>query len=221
VNCTTTTTTTIPPPTTTSTTTLAPLYYQILSCSDSSVGWSIAYPNGTFASNDRVITNTFVTCRIIGNSTSNPGGTLFTLTATGETGCPTTTTTTTLAPTTTTTTTVAPGTGDMYISNNNEQGANVFILNVTVDGVGVTPTGGVSFPISAGASITASYPTPGNSSAAIVVSSNHGADSPVTVSTTAGYLNCQVSSGLVSFSPVDLSTNPSVIVELGQEGSAC
>lgn len=221
MNCTTTTTTTIPPSTTTSTTTLAPLYYQTLSCSDSSVGWSIAYPNGTFTSNDRVITNTSVTCIIIGSSTSNPGGTLFTLTATGQTACPTTTTTTTLPPTTTTTTTVAPGAGDMFITNNNEQGANVFILNVTVDGVAVTPNGGGSFPISAGASITATYPTPGNSSASIVVSSNHGGDCPVTVSTTAGYLNCQLSSGLVSFSSVNLSTDPSVGVELGPEGTSC
>lgn len=102
-----------PTATPTVTPTATPVYYQILSCADSSVAWSIQYPSGTYNSGDRVITNTFVTCIVIGSSTSNPGGTLYTLTSTGQTGCPTTTLTptatpTTLTPTTTSTTTATP-----------------------------------------------------------------------------------------------------------------
>jgi hypothetical protein len=93
--------------------TASPVYYQILSCVDSSVAYSIQYPSGTFNSGDRVITNTGVNAIVIGSTTTLPGGTLFTLTATGQTGCPTTTLTptatpTTLTPTTTSTTTATP-----------------------------------------------------------------------------------------------------------------
>jgi hypothetical protein len=99
---TTTTTTTVAPTTTTTTaapttttTTLAPVYYQILSCVDSSTAYSIQYSAGTYNSGDRVITNTSVTCVVIGSTTTLPGGTLYTLSSTGLTGCPATTTTST------------------------------------------------------------------------------------------------------------------------------
>jgi len=109
----TTTSTTTATPTATPTTTLTPVYYQILSCADSSTAYSIQYPAGTFNSGDRVITNTSVTAVIIGSTPTLPGGTLYTLTATGQTGCPATTLTptatpTTLTPTTTSTTTATP-----------------------------------------------------------------------------------------------------------------
>jgi len=96
-DCPNTTTTTTNAPTTTTTTTLAPVYYQILSCVDSSTAYSIQYPAGTYNSGDRVITNTSVTCVVIGSTTTLPGGTLYTLSSTGQFGCPTTTT---IAPTT-------------------------------------------------------------------------------------------------------------------------
>lgn len=106
----TTTTTTRPPTTTTtSTTTLALVYYRLYECSTGNLIWTIPYTLGTFATNDRVITDVGSrTCIIDGTiSYSTPSGTLYSVTVTAGTGCPvTTTTTTTAAPTTTTTTTL-------------------------------------------------------------------------------------------------------------------
>ena len=91
-NCTTTTTTT---------TTQAIAYYRLFDCvAGTSTTWSIGYAQGTYNSGDRVITSDSRTCVVDDIQLSNPGGTLYTLTATGLFGCPTTTTTstTTLAP---------------------------------------------------------------------------------------------------------------------------
>ena len=91
-NCTTSTTTT---------TTQALAYYRLFDCvTGTSTTWSIGYPQGTYNSGDRVITSDSRTCVVDDIQLSNPGGTLYTLTATGLFGCPTTTTTstTTLAP---------------------------------------------------------------------------------------------------------------------------
>jgi hypothetical protein len=91
-NCTTSTTTT---------TTQALAYYRLFDCvAGTSTTWSIGYAQGTYNSGDRVITSDSRTCVVDDIQLSNPGGTLYTLTATGLFGCPTTTTTstTTLAP---------------------------------------------------------------------------------------------------------------------------
>lgn len=91
-NCTTTTSTT---------TTQALAYYRLYDCvAGTSTTWSIGYAQGTYNSGDRVITSDSRTCVVDDIQLSNPGGTLYTLTATGLFGCPTTTTTstTTLAP---------------------------------------------------------------------------------------------------------------------------
>lgn len=118
----TTTSTTTPPPTTTtstttSTTTTLSVWYQLTNCADSSTGYSQEYPFGTFAINDRV-TSPGITWVVTGTQLVDPGGTLYAITATGFTNCPTTTTTstttstTTAEPTTTTSTTTSTTTAE-------------------------------------------------------------------------------------------------------------
>lgn len=96
-----------PTPTLTPTPTPEPVYYNILACNDFSSGYSIAYPPGTFATNERCTatasgypTRTVI---IIGSTTTLPGGPLYSLTSQGATGCPATPT-----PTPTTTPTATP-----------------------------------------------------------------------------------------------------------------
>jgi len=89
---TTTTLTATPTQTTTPTPTKPPVWYQILDCNDSSVGYSIAYTAGVFSNNERclavnVSTRTVI---VIGSTTTLPGGILYTLTSLGATGCPVT-----------------------------------------------------------------------------------------------------------------------------------
>jgi hypothetical protein len=84
--------------TTSTTTTAAPLYYRALDCRDNVTNiYSTLTPAGTFNSGDRITANGGVSYVINGSQTNNPGGTLYTFTATGLFGCPTTTTTTTTA----------------------------------------------------------------------------------------------------------------------------
>ena len=86
------TSTTTPTTTPTPTPTLPPVWFQILDCTDSSVGYSIAYTAGAFSNNERclavnVSTRTVI---VIGSTSTLPGGLLYTLTSLGQTGCPTT-----------------------------------------------------------------------------------------------------------------------------------
>ena len=83
----------VPDPTTTPNPTPEPtptmVWYQIFDCNDSSVGYSIAYPLGSFSVNERctavnVSTRTVI---IIGSTSTLPGGPLYTLTSLGTTGC--------------------------------------------------------------------------------------------------------------------------------------
>jgi hypothetical protein len=110
-------TTTITPtdtPTTTVTPTAAPGYFRALSCADGVTHiFSTQQPAGTFNSGDRILGNDDLPYVVDGFQTNNPGGTLNSFYATGQTGCPTTTLTptatpTTLVPTTTSTTTATP-----------------------------------------------------------------------------------------------------------------
>ena len=89
-----TTTTQGPTTTTTSTTTLQTVWYQLARCSDGGVVNSIGYTIGSFSIGNRV-TISGITYVIIDFFTNNPGGTQYTLTSTGLTGCPPNTTTTT------------------------------------------------------------------------------------------------------------------------------
>ena len=147
----TTTTTTIPPTTTTTTTkaptttttsttttttTLPLVFYRLYECSTGNILWTTPYTLGTFAINTRVVTDSGSrTCIIDGTySYSNPGGTLYSVTATAGTGCPattttTTTTTTTLAPTTTTTTQAPISNGFIATCTGNTQTITINALS--------------------------------------------------------------------------------------------
>ena len=65
------------------------VWYQITNCEDSSIEYSEEYPFGTFAINDGVSSpgNTWV---VTGWIYTNPGGTLYAITLTGQFGCPST-----------------------------------------------------------------------------------------------------------------------------------
>jgi hypothetical protein len=96
-----TTTTTSTSTTSTTTTNLATEWYQITRCDTLDVAYSVGYPLGSFALNDRVIdflSNVYTITTIY---TSDPGGTQLYIGPTGFTGCvdyTTTTTTTTGGP---------------------------------------------------------------------------------------------------------------------------
>jgi hypothetical protein len=79
----------IPPSTPTPTpTNVTNLYYRLTRCDNFQTYYSQSYPSGTFNSGDRVQGGTGVYYVISGSQTSNPGGTLYTVTGTGLTGCP-------------------------------------------------------------------------------------------------------------------------------------
>jgi hypothetical protein len=91
----TTTTTTSTTTTTTTTTTRAPVWYYLYNCSSGATETSQQYPYGTFAVDDRVVFGTSLYFTISSETTTDPSGTQYNVTATGLTGCPTTTTTST------------------------------------------------------------------------------------------------------------------------------
>jgi len=76
-------------PTPTPTFTPTMVWYQIFDCNDSSVGYSISYPLGSFSVNERcsAVNVTTRTVIIIGSTSTLPGGPLYTLTSLGTTGC--------------------------------------------------------------------------------------------------------------------------------------
>ena len=93
-----TTTSTTSTSTTTSTTTLQPGYYRALNCADLVTHiFSTLSPSPLFNSGDRITANGGQNYVVDGFQTNNPGGTLYTFTATGLFGCPATTTTSTTA----------------------------------------------------------------------------------------------------------------------------
>ena len=64
-------------------------YYRLTRCDNFQTYWSQSYPSGTFSSGDRVEGGTGVFYVVSGSQTSNPGGTLYTVTRVpGATGCP-------------------------------------------------------------------------------------------------------------------------------------
>jgi hypothetical protein len=101
----------------TPTPTVPPIWYQIFDCDNSSTAYSIAYTAGAFANSERCTaaasgfpTRTII---IIGSTTTEPGGPLYTLTSQGVSGClatstPTPTQTQTPTPTQTGTAAVTP-----------------------------------------------------------------------------------------------------------------
>jgi hypothetical protein len=79
-----------PPPTTPTPTPTNPgyYYYKLTACSNYQTYYSQAYPVGTFNSGERVQGGTGVFYVVSGSQTGNPGGTLYTVTATGFYSCP-------------------------------------------------------------------------------------------------------------------------------------
>jgi hypothetical protein len=132
----------------------------------------------------------------------------------------TTTTTSTTTSSTTTTTTTTSNLGTISIYNYNSSGTIAFLQNVQVNGVDITVDPG-TFPLAPGMSAIGTYVNNGGTSQQINVSSSSVVDTPVRVNTSAGYIDCQVSSGYVEFTGVNLSTGPSISVALDIEGSGC
>jgi len=64
-------------------------YYILFNCANSTTTTSQRYPVGTFAVNDRVNNGADV-YRVVSTTGNDPGGAQITISATGETGCPTT-----------------------------------------------------------------------------------------------------------------------------------
>jgi len=112
------------------------VFYRLYECATGNLIWTTPYTLGAFATNTRVVTDSGSrTCIIDGTySYSNPGGTLYSVTATAGTGCPattttTTTTTTTLAPTTTTTTQAPISNGFIATCTGNTQTITINALS--------------------------------------------------------------------------------------------
>jgi hypothetical protein len=64
------------------------VYYRLTNCQNYQTYWSQQYVSGTFDSGDRVEGGSGYYYVVSGSQTSNPGGTLYTVTATGQFGCP-------------------------------------------------------------------------------------------------------------------------------------
>jgi hypothetical protein len=75
-------------PTPTPTPTAVTTYYRLTNCQDYLTYYSQGYPSGTFNSGDRVEGSSGYYYVVSGSQTSNPGGTLYSVTSTGLFGCP-------------------------------------------------------------------------------------------------------------------------------------
>lgn len=200
---TTTTTTTTSPPLTTTTTTIAPL---------------------TTTTTTPPITSTTTTIAPLTTTTT----TIQPITTTTTTAAPLTTTTTTQTPLTTTTTTVAPAAiKDIQITNLNTFASGISVMSASVEGVDVILNNGATFPIRGGLSISGTYLTSGTGINQILrIVSNNATDGPVKVSlgttpTTNPAQGCQITTGDISFTGLNLSGSPSITVVLDLEGTAC
>ena len=115
--------------TTTTTTTLTQVWYTLQRCDTLAIDYSTNYNTGTFAINDIVVYGGALYFRVTGVNSSDPGGTHWSISATGLGSCPTTTTTTTtttLAPVTFTTTASCNGTTAQIVVNNFAGGTGTY-----------------------------------------------------------------------------------------------
>jgi hypothetical protein len=108
--------------TTTTTTTGVQVWYTLERCDNNAIiDYSTNYNTGTFAINDIVVYGGALYFRVTGVNSSDPGGSHFSISATGLGSCPTTTTTTTtttLAPITFSTSITCIGVkGDILVDN--------------------------------------------------------------------------------------------------------
>lgn len=120
-------------------------------------------------------------------------------------------------PATTTTTTTAPTTGSITI-NNNSNNPSVTIQEVYVNNILINLN-----PITAGATLVSTYTVIAGNAQTVYVLTNNAMDSPVklTISTTPTQTPCLITTGNVTFTELDLSTGPSINLDLGGEGEAC
>ena len=122
-------TTTTTTSTTTTTTTGVQVWYTLERCDNLVINYSVNYNSGTFNINDIVTYNNSLYFRVTAVNSSNPGGTQWSVSATGLGSCPTTTTTTTtttLAPITFTATPSCNGTIAQILVNNFAGGTGTY-----------------------------------------------------------------------------------------------
>jgi hypothetical protein len=115
--------------TTTTTTTGVQVWYTLERCDTLATDYSTNYNTGTFAINDIVVYGGALYFRVTGVNSSDPGGTHWSISATGLGSCPTTTTTTTtttLAPVTFTAAASCNGTTAQILVNNFAGGTGTY-----------------------------------------------------------------------------------------------
>jgi hypothetical protein len=115
--------------TTTTTTTGVQVWYTLERCDTLATDYSTNYNTGTFAINDIVVYGGALYFRVTGVNSSDPGGTHWSISATGLGSCPTTTTTTTtttLAPVTFTAVASCNGTTAQILVNNFAGGTGTY-----------------------------------------------------------------------------------------------
>jgi hypothetical protein len=117
----------------------------------------------------------------------------------------------------------APANGNMYLTNNNSPASGVNIQTVSVNGSEVVVSGR-SFPILPGENnILAEYIVGGGTNSIITMASNNAADAPVNlyVATETPLQTCQLTSGYIEITGINLSTAPAVSITLDVEGGSC
>jgi hypothetical protein len=114
-----------------------------------------------------------------------------------------------------------PTTATIQISNNNNNSSTT-ISNVTVNGIDIIVTSG-AFPVTNTTPVLGIYSVPSSSPYEITVYSNNATDAPVTITSSADLMNpfCLGTTGQLTCTTFDLSTGPSITIDLGSEGEAC
>jgi hypothetical protein len=116
----------------------------------------------------------------------------------------------------------APATiGILNINNNNPNGNNSVIISIIIDGTPITLDSGFSFPIGTQQSASATYTLPTGSASNILVSTDTDIAAPLRLNTSIGVSLCQMSSGLVTFESINLSSLPIITIDLDAEGLSC
>jgi hypothetical protein len=125
--------------------------------------------------------------------------------------------------TTTTSSTTSTPTPNITISNNSNN-LSVDINEVYVNGNPVTLDSPYSFPIGPNTIALGTYTfIPGNTAQTVQVFTNNAIDSPVTLTVYTPIVQtpCLLTTGDIVFTGLDLSTGPSINLDLGGEGEQC
>lgn len=132
---------------------------------------------------------------------------------------PTTTTTSTTS--TTTTTSIPSTTGTVVIHNMNEFGTNAFINGVKINNQNIVLDSGFFFPVQPGDAVTGSYVGNASDNQSVTIVSSHELDSPVSVVVQSSIGVCGISTGLITYSNLNLQTSPGLTIRLKPQGTAC